>query len=625
MNIRLSLGLLIFFITLFHLIAAPAASASEPSPKAVSGVLDLSSWNSSRDGDVSLDGQWEFYWSKLLIPEDFRRIGSHPGPQYIAVPSVWTSFTSDGKHLPGDGYATYRLTIKRNAGGGGEQMALYIPSVATSYRLWINGQLSAGNGTVGTDKATMVPKNVPKVVYFTPSGDDIELVIQVSNFVQRKAGLWESFKLGTAESIGYEREKNILREMFLAGGLFLMGIFYLCFYFSRRAERAFFFFSATCLMLSIRTTMLGETLAVRMFPAMSWESAVKIEYVTGMLTLPCFLWYGYCCFPNEMRSGWVKLSSLLTAGYILLVLSTQASTYTYFMPSFEILAILVLLYMVYVLIMAVVRRKDGALLHGIALLFFFAAVVNDTLYYNHILHTGDMIPYGIFCFLFLLGLHLARRFSRSLTYTERLTVELQELNESLENKVRERTAELEHFNRRLQQANESISLMDSSRRSLLSNITHELRTPLTLIQGYAEALSEGVIRGDRSRYFTLILQKAKLLDHIFNDLIELSRLEARQIQFHFEPYPAVQPLQHLFDKYEMDLKEKELQVSLCNLPDPEESRPIRVHVDALRIEQVFANFMMNAQKYTPAGEWLPFTLISRGKNLSSRLRIRDPG
>jgi len=41
-------------------------------PRAVQGVLDLSQWDAARDGLVTLDGEWEFYWNKLLAPDDFK-------------------------------------------------------------------------------------------------------------------------------------------------------------------------------------------------------------------------------------------------------------------------------------------------------------------------------------------------------------------------------------------------------------------------------------------------------------------------------------------------------------------------------------------------------------------------
>ena len=52
--------------------SAPDMRAKQPF--AVNGVLDLTQWDFDRDGAVSLDGEWDFYWQQLLVPDDFERL-----------------------------------------------------------------------------------------------------------------------------------------------------------------------------------------------------------------------------------------------------------------------------------------------------------------------------------------------------------------------------------------------------------------------------------------------------------------------------------------------------------------------------------------------------------------------
>ncbi len=67
---------LAFFICLFlALIACGHKSPETKRPVAVKGVLDLRGWNFERDGSVNLDGEWEFYWDRLLEPSDFAKTG----------------------------------------------------------------------------------------------------------------------------------------------------------------------------------------------------------------------------------------------------------------------------------------------------------------------------------------------------------------------------------------------------------------------------------------------------------------------------------------------------------------------------------------------------------------------
>ena len=62
-------------------------------PVARAGLLDLSRWQMDRDGPVQLAGEWEFYWSKLLSPDDFR-MGRKPESTPHVLPAVhWECFT----------------------------------------------------------------------------------------------------------------------------------------------------------------------------------------------------------------------------------------------------------------------------------------------------------------------------------------------------------------------------------------------------------------------------------------------------------------------------------------------------------------------------------------------------
>ncbi|NLC20093.1 MAG: hypothetical protein GX757_12920 [Clostridiales bacterium] len=76
-------------------------------PSASNAVLSLSNIQDKR---IILDGEWEFYWSRLLISDpDPEEVGDH---FYIRVPGYWTKLQLNGKYLPADGFASYRLILK---------------------------------------------------------------------------------------------------------------------------------------------------------------------------------------------------------------------------------------------------------------------------------------------------------------------------------------------------------------------------------------------------------------------------------------------------------------------------------------------------------------------------------
>jgi hypothetical protein len=138
----------IFFI--FTLSCAPSGKVP---PKAVKGVLDLRDWDFEKDGNINLDGEWEFYWKEfpmgdaLELPEEKK--------DFITVPSVWNGhivkrITVTGEaieeKLGGEGYATYRLKILLGKGG---KLAFRTPHQGTAYTLYADNKVIGKSGSFG--------------------------------------------------------------------------------------------------------------------------------------------------------------------------------------------------------------------------------------------------------------------------------------------------------------------------------------------------------------------------------------------------------------------------------------------------------------------------------------------
>ena len=113
------------------------------SPKIEAGFLDLSGWD-FKTQNINLDGDWEFYWKRLLTPTDFER-PSIPRCEYIPVPKAWKGYRLNKVKLGPYGYATYRAIIKAPAG----KYALLTNKIETAFTIWVNGQKLSSVGVVG--------------------------------------------------------------------------------------------------------------------------------------------------------------------------------------------------------------------------------------------------------------------------------------------------------------------------------------------------------------------------------------------------------------------------------------------------------------------------------------------
>lgn len=571
-------------------------------PKAERGMLELKVWDSRGRDVLPLGGEWEFYHSRLLVPADFP-VTNAPEPAFINVPGVWGGQEVSGKALSNQGYGTYRLQLRIPETLRGQTLGLRIPSVATAYRLWIDGNFTASNGVVGTDRESMEPRNVPKVVYFKPESSCVELMVQVSNFVQRKGGMWQAMEFGTAEQVAHRRDIRVFYEVFITGSLIIMTIYHLALYFARQKDRASLYFACLSFLIALRTMVLGETLAVSFFPWVRWEWAVKIEYMTAGLALYFLLLFIYTHYPREVHRMAVRWTEFVTICFTLLVLAFPARVYTQIFYIYQYGFVLPLvLYIIFVYIRAARRGREGSVSNLIGLLGLGASIIHDQLFYSFLISTGDWIPFGFLFFLLTQSFHLSLRFSRAFTREEKLSSDLRLLNESLEEKIRERTYALQKTNLELEQVNRELSRKEQFRLRLLSNISHELMTPLTSLKGYIMAIVEGVIPANNTKYWDILRAKTLFLEHMIVDLFELTRLETRQIRFQMIEEPIIPLMKNLYLKYELEMRSKGLQFDL-ELPEDRnvDWNGLVAVVDAVRIEQVFSNLISNAQRYIPEG------------------------
>jgi signal transduction histidine kinase len=215
-----------------------------------------------------------------------------------------------------------------------------------------------------------------------------------------------------------------------------------------------------------------------------------------------------------------------------------------------------------------------------------------------------------------------------------LHLKVAEWHAELERSVRERTLELaeangrlERMNLELEQAYRELSEMEQSRRMLFTNISHELGTPLTSIQGYIKGMLDGIETFQDRKYIQRIYDKTVYLHRIIKDLFELSKLESKQIHFDFGWEELLPFVRELYYCYAYDVKSKGLQFEFAE-PASVSGYRAMVRIDPVRIEQVAANFIMNAVKFTPEGGTIRLEAKLEGWSLSegqATVGIRDTG
>ena len=166
--------------------------------------------------------------------------------------------------------------------------------------------------------------------------------------------------------------------------------------------------------------------------------------------------------------------------------------------------------------------------------------------------------------------------------------------QKMESVIRERTDLLEASNQQLDQASRAKGMY-------LTNMSHELRTPLNAIIGFAEVLLESEREDQLSDYqidrLSRILKSGQHLLELINSLLDLSKIEAGQMQIQQTDFQLDNLLQDVMEWLEPLMQEKSLKHEIVVHSDS----PIILYSDSGKVRQVLINLLGNAIKFTESG------------------------
>ena len=443
-------------VTLFFSCSSNVKNKKRPLAK--NGILDLRNWDLKVDGPVKLDGEWNFFWKKFIPPEN---INKESKVSQINAPKVWTSQKINNKNLNRHGYATYHLKILLNPIN--TPLAIKFPTVGCAYETYINGKKINQVGKVGKSYETMVPAYRPDVVDFIDLSNELDIVIYVSSFHQKFSGLWYSLHFGQSRDLVKMREDIIQRTLFLIGVIIIMFLYHIGLLLLRPNEKLPLYFALLCISLAIRHSFVGEITILSIFPEISMNWIKTFEYI-GMYS--AFIWgslFIYNLFPDESSKIVFGIFNIPFIILSVITILTPTKIFTFLMAIAQGILVLSIIYMLYINIFAIIRKREGAITFFIGFFVAFSFLVNDFLFALYIINTFFMASYGLLILIFSQSYILSTKFSKAFFSVEKLTstletknVELQDLNLNLENKVEERTEELVAANEEMSAMNESL-------------------------------------------------------------------------------------------------------------------------------------------------------------------------
>ena len=214
-----------------------------------------------------------------------------------------------------------------------------------------------------------------------------------------------------------------------------------------------------------------------------------------------------------------------------------------------------------------------------------------------------------------------RAIAREAQERARAQQEVMRLNEGLEARVQERTAQLELANSELELAIEEARNANQAKSAFLSSMSHELRTPLNAILGFAQILASKdmpTTPEQKLEFSGHILKSGRHLLTLINEILDLAKVEAGALSLSMEPVPLADVLAECQGMIAPLAAARGVRVLF---PD---AHAAHVHADRTRIKQVLLNLLSNAVKYNREGGAV---IVDCARPAPQRLRlsVQDTG
>ena len=190
----------------------------------------------------------------------------------------------------------------------------------------------------------------------------------------------------------------------------------------------------------------------------------------------------------------------------------------------------------------------------------------------------------------------------------------------VEEELQKFTASLETANRELELRNREVERATKMKSKFLASMSHELRTPLNAIVGFSDLLADdsvGSLNPKQKRFITHIKQGSAHLLRLINDILDLSKVEAGQLDLHCEDFLVEDALPEVLSVVRPLAMAKNIQM------EGQDTASSHIYADRSRFKQILYNLLSNAVKFTPKGGRVSIECVDDGHFV--RVSVIDSG
>lgn len=588
-RVRFALLCVVGCVGLFGLLGSckPGKPVVQVSPGRVAIAAD-----SSESGLFDLTAEWLVVWDEHILPKDTPPMRFVNAISAIPFPSKFVK--RDGSNhveLARDGKATFWLTIFVPEALRNSTLNLLLPPISAHYRLFVNGveRIAAGQGQSGELRT--------RIVDDINAGSQLSIVLQVTNSLGLRAGAAGKVLLGTHDAIRAYRERDLIQNFSIVGGLLLISVYFVLVFAIRPTEVATIALATLYLSIALRMLTTGQMHICHFAPEIGADWTVRIAYLSPFGALASLFVYYSAYFrhavPVRLSRGILWAMAIMS----LVALFAPPVIFTRFIIVFVVVIFSALTLLTWIISRSVYLRLPHSRLIFLAGLAGLICALHDAVI--ALRQSGDemWIQYGVLTYALSMGVISAKRAVQTID-------EGNEANESLTRQVQRRTRQLREadkereiaFKQMLVAKNEA-EQANRAKSVFLANLSHEIRTPLNTIVGMAELMLDSDLASEQRERVKIIRIGAEAQLTLINEILDFSKLAAKKLELdtHFCDLPqmlsdTIALIKPLVDKKNIGL-----------LTEFAAELPRFVFCDAHRLRQVLLNLLVNAVKFTNTG------------------------
>jgi len=171
-------------------------------------------------------------------------------------------------------------------------------------------------------------------------------------------------------------------------------------------------------------------------------------------------------------------------------------------------------------------------------------------------------------------------------------------------------------------AKEKAEESDQLKSAFLANMSHEIRTPMNSIIGFSSLLEDEISEEEKRSFISRIKDNSQQLLSLINDIIDISKIEANQINFYYDYINMKEFFMTLHSSFQIEAKNNSIDF---RYKVPETEFPLEFKTDTNRLRQVLTNLLSNAFKFTPKGGVIEFGYHPDSDGMNWLLYVKDNG